>query len=116
MNVVDEYLLKFETKKVDEINRLRKIVINMLPGCQEKIYYNMPTIFYKSKPIIVFDARKNHIGVYPYSGSVIPLVDELSGFQTSKGAIRETFDNLLKEETVKKIVLAKLGLIGLSID
>jgi len=71
MSVIDDYLQGISPPQRTELERIRAIAREMLPESEEVISYAMPAIKYKGKPIIGFAARKNHIGIYPFSGKVI---------------------------------------------
>ncbi len=80
----------------------------MLPGAEEVISYGMPTIKVKGKSIIGFDAHKNHIGIYPFSGHVINKINELDRYGQTKGAIRETLDDVMPKELIQKTINVRL--------
>ena len=64
----------------------------------------MPTLKYQGKPFLGFNAHKQHIGLYPYSGQVVEeLKDRLHGYGVSKGAIRVPLDQPISEELLKQI-------------
>jgi uncharacterized protein YdhG (YjbR/CyaY superfamily) len=111
MSVIDDYLKGMELKQKNELERIRKIALKKLPGAEEAISYGMPTIKLKGKSIIGFDAHKNHIGIYPYSGHVISEIEELKKYSTSAGAIREPLDDLLPEELIEKVIEVRLSQI-----
>ena len=72
----------------------------------------MPTLRYLGKPFLGFLSHKWHIGLYPYSGEVVErLKTELSDFQLAKGTIRVPLERPIAEETLKKIIDCRLGLI-----
>ena len=75
MSVIDEFFDKIEPEKRAELERLRGIVRAMLPEADETISYGMPTMKYHHKPVLGFNALKDHVGIYPFSGHVI------SGYQ-----------------------------------
>ncbi len=68
----------------------------------------MPTIKYKGIAILGFDARKKHIGIYPFSGQIISKIEELKGYATTKGAIQEKLDNPLPNKLIEKIIRERL--------
>jgi uncharacterized protein YdhG (YjbR/CyaY superfamily) len=55
-------------KTRERAQRIRTLAKQAVPGAEEAITYGMPTLKYKGKPFLGFDAHKNHIGIYPYSG------------------------------------------------
>ena len=108
MSLIDEYLKNINPSQRTELERIRSIALEMLPGSTEAISYKMPTIKYKGESIIGFDARKNHIGIYTFSGSVIKTIKELEKYDQSKGALREKLDDLLPKELIQKIISVRL--------
>jgi uncharacterized protein YdhG (YjbR/CyaY superfamily) len=84
----------------------------VVPSAEEAIVYGMPTLKYKGKPFLGFDAHKNHIGIYPYSGHVIEaLKDELRGFQSTKGAIHVPLDSPISKSVLRKVINHRLNAI-----
>jgi uncharacterized protein YdhG (YjbR/CyaY superfamily) len=108
MSVIDDYLKNINSVQRSELERIRSIALDSLPGAEELISYGMPTIAYKGKSIIGFDAHKNHIGIYPYSGSVISQIRELDRYDKSVGAVREKMDDLMPKELIQKIIYVRL--------
>ncbi len=108
MTVIDDYIKPFDSALRQELERLRSIAKKLLPGCEETISYGMPTIKYKGKSILGFYVHKNHIGIYPFSGSVISTIKELENYGTTKGAIHEKFDQPLPDALVEKIIRARM--------
>ena len=109
MTVIDDYLTKVEPSKRKELERIRTLAKKSVPSAEEAIVYGMPTLTYQGKPFLGFDARKNHIGIYPYSGQVIEdLKDQLHEYGFSKGAIRVPLDHPISEEMLKQIIHLRL--------
>jgi uncharacterized protein YdhG (YjbR/CyaY superfamily) len=108
MSVVDDYLHKVDPVQKTELERIRAIALEMLPGAEEVIAYGMPTIRYNGKSIIGFDARKGYIGIYPFSGHVISEIKELDKYGQTKGAIHEKLNDLLPKELIQKIINVRL--------
>lgn len=108
MSVIDDYLANVHPAQRAELERIRAIAMSVIPEAQEVICYAMPTIKYKGQAVIGFDAHKNHIGIYPYSGRVIPGIKELNNYRTTKGAIREDLDRPLSKALIERIIKARL--------
>jgi uncharacterized protein YdhG (YjbR/CyaY superfamily) len=108
MSVIDNYLNNINPTQRAELERIRTIALEMLPGAEEAISYGMPAISYKGKAIIGFDAHKNHIGIYPFSGHVIQEIRELDSYDKTPGAIREKLDDLLPKELIQKMISVRL--------
>jgi len=112
MSVIDDYFLGVSPEYRAELERIRAIANEMLPGGQEVIFYGMPTIKLKGKAIISFNAHKNHIGIYPCSGHVISKIKELESYDTSAGTVRESLKKLLPKSLIQKIIQEKLNQIA----
>jgi uncharacterized protein YdhG (YjbR/CyaY superfamily) len=109
MTVIDDYLTNVEPSKRQELERIRTLAKETVPGAEEAIVYGMPTLTYQGKPFLGFNAHKQHIGIYPYSGQVIEtLKDQLQGYGFSKGAIRVPLDQPISEELLKYIIHERL--------
>lgn len=112
MSLIDDYLKKIEPSKRKELQRIRVLAKEIVPDAEEMISYNMPTLKFAGKAFLGFDAHADHIGIYPYSGKVIPqLKDELSKFAVSKGAIRIPLDRPISKRLLKLIVTCRLKMI-----
>jgi uncharacterized protein YdhG (YjbR/CyaY superfamily) len=106
---VDDYLQTIEASKRAELERIRTLAKKIVPGAQEAIMYGMPTLKYQGKPFLGFDAHKQHIGIYPYSGEVIEtLKGQLHAFGLSKGAIRVPLEHPIPESTLRQVIDCRL--------
>ncbi|GCE15683.1 hypothetical protein KTT_55420 [Tengunoibacter tsumagoiensis] len=109
MTAIDDYLTTVEPSKRKELDRIRALAKQTVPDAEEAIVYGMPTLKYRNKPLLGFAARKNHIGIYPYSGQVIEtLQDQLQDYSSSKGAIRIPLDRPISEEMLQQIIHLRL--------
>lgn len=112
MSVIDDYLNNVNPAQRTELERIRSIAKAMLPNAEEVISYGMPTIKYKGKSVLGFDAHKNHIGIYPYSGRIISTIKELEEYNTTKGAIRENINKPMPKSLIEKIIRERLKQIS----
>ena len=93
---VDEYILSQEEGIRDQLQSVRKVLINSLPDAAEKISWSMPT-YWNGHNIIHFAANKKHIGLYPGPEAVAFFAEKLdqAGCKYSKGSIQIPYsDNL----------------------
>ena len=112
MSVIDDYLQQFDPPIRAELERIRSITTTLLSEHEEVISYGMPTIKHHGKPILGFDAHKHHIGIYPYSGSVISQIPELKEYETTKSAIHEEPGHCLPDSLIEKIIQTRLKQAG----
>jgi uncharacterized protein YdhG (YjbR/CyaY superfamily) len=108
MSVIDDYLKNTNSVQRAELERIRAIALEMIPSAEETISYGMPTIKYKGKSIIGFDARKNYIGIYPFSGSIISKIRELNNHVQTKGSLHEELDDPLTKDLIQQIIKIRL--------
>ena len=112
MSLIDDYLEKVEPSKRRQLERIRTLAKKIVPAAEETISYNMPTLKYEGKAFLGFDAHADHIGIYPYSGKVIPqLKDELRTYSVSKGAIRVPLDRPISERLLRLVITCRLEAI-----
>lgn len=107
MTIIDSYLEKIEPAKRKQLIRIRKIAKQVVPEAKETISYGMPTLKYKGKPFLGFNAHTNHLGLYPYGGEEIEVFKErLTGYEYgfSAGAIRVPYDKPFPENLLKQII------------
>jgi uncharacterized protein YdhG (YjbR/CyaY superfamily) len=113
MTVIDEYLARFDSSTRKELERIRNIGLKYIPDAEEVISYAMPTIKSNGKSVLGFDAHKEHIGIYPYSGQVpAALADKLGSYGYSKGAIRVPYGQPISEDLLKLIIVRRLDEIA----
>ena len=112
MSSIDDYLKPLEPSVRKELNLIRAVTKNILPGCEETISYGIPTLKYKGKSILGFYAHKNHIGIYPFSGSIILRIKELDDYGGTKSAVHEKLEQPIPEALIEKLVRERLKQAG----
>lgn len=70
MSPVEAYLANISEDQRSEYARIKAIATELLPDYDEIISYGIPTIKYKDKVVFHFGAFKNHMSLFPGSGSV----------------------------------------------
>jgi uncharacterized protein YdhG (YjbR/CyaY superfamily) len=105
---IDEYIATFpeETQKILEV--LRATIKAAAPGAEEKISYQMPTLFLKGN-LVHYAAYKNHIGFYPTPGGIQAFEHELSIYKGAKGSVQFPIDKPLPLELISKIVMFRVA-------
>lgn len=110
---VDEYLAALEQPKRATLERLRRTILEIVPGAEQCISYGMPAFRVDGKVVAGFAAFKNHLSYFPHSGSVLPeLADELVGFTTTKGALQFGIDKPLPKALVRKLIAVRRRQLG----
>lgn len=71
-----------------------------LPAAEERISYGMPA-FWQGQVLVYFGANRNFLGFYPTAAPIIAFADQLTPYQTSKGAIQFPYDQPLPVDLIK---------------
>jgi uncharacterized protein YdhG (YjbR/CyaY superfamily) len=101
---VDEYLKNITPEQRAEFDRVQKILNEFEPSVEQVISYGIPTFKYKGKYLLYFGAFKNHMSLFPGSGFIDDMKDELSEFKVAKGTIQFNESKPVPEEVILKIL------------
>ncbi len=110
MSVIDEYLRSVDQPQRTELERIRRLVKQLVPDAEEVIAYGMPVFKFNKKYLIGFAPFKDHMSLFPGPESIAHLKDELnkSKLKLSKGTIQFTLDNPISDKLIEKIVKDRL--------
>ena len=93
---------------------MRKRILEIVPEAQEVVSYGMPAFKVNGSVVAGLMAAKNHVGFYPFSGSVLPdLSDELKDFSRTKSALHVPIDKPLSKALLRKLILARISQISI---
>ena len=99
---VDEYIRKFPVDVQAICQKIRETIRSVAPEAVERMSYGLAT-FYQGENLIHFGVMKRHIGLYPGADGVAAFTDRLSGYQTSKGAIRFPLEAPIPYDLIRDI-------------
>ncbi len=106
---VENYLANVPEKARGALERLRKLVKEIVPDADEVISYQIPTFRYNGRMLVAYAAWRNHISLYVMSLSVMDAFrEELKSFDTEKSTIHFSFEQPLPSALVNKIVNARI--------
>jgi uncharacterized protein YdhG (YjbR/CyaY superfamily) len=112
---VDRYLADLEAPKRSTLEVLRASILEVVPEAEQCISYGVPAFKVSGKTVAGFAAFKNHLSYLPHSGSVLStLADDLTGYETSKGALRFAIDQPPPKHLVERLVTARMRELGLA--
>lgn len=110
--MINDYLKTVEPAKRKALQRIRTLAKEVVPEAEEAIVYGMPALKFLGKPFLGFDAHKNHIGIYPFSGRVFETIaDQLHGYKRTKGALHVPLDKPIPKSVLQTIIGARLRAI-----
>jgi uncharacterized protein YdhG (YjbR/CyaY superfamily) len=106
---VDAYIAALPSDQREALTSLRARLKALLPNHLETMSYAMPGFRLpgpKGKMVIGYAAFAKHLGLYPHSGTVIPLID-CTPFKTSKSGVLFTPDTPLPDALLCLILQAR---------
>ena len=109
MSDTDAYLAALPEDQRRALSDLRETLRALLPDHLEVMSYAMPGFRQpgpKGRMVAGYAAFARHLGLYPHSGSVIPLID-CTPFKTSKSGVLFTPARPLPADLVARIVAAR---------
>ena len=111
---VDAYLAGVEEPKRSTLEAVRASIRSVVPEAEEGLSYGMPAFRVGGKVVAGFAAFEHHLAYLPHSGEVLSaLGDELTGYEQTKGSLHFAVDEPLPDDLVRRLVEAKLALLGL---
>ncbi|MFJ2619563.1 iron chaperone [Glutamicibacter sp. NPDC087344] len=108
IQTVQEYFSAVEPGFRAELERIRELVMDLVPGLEETLSYSMPTLKYKGRALVYFTASKKHLSFYPSSWAIEELAERLTDYKTTVHAIQFTPAHPLPAELIKDLVLAHM--------
>lgn len=108
-SAVDAYIAALPPDQRDALTDLRTRLNALLPDHLETMSYAMPGLRQtgpKGKMVIGYAAFAKHLGLYPHSGSVIPLID-CAPFKTSKSGVLFTPERPLPDALLHQIIAVR---------
>ncbi|MFM7064010.1 MAG: iron chaperone [Actinomycetes bacterium] len=103
---VDEYLAGVDEPERSALERVRRIVHSVVPGGEEVISYQLPTITHHGM-VAAFARNKNFCSLY-VAYTLAQFRDRLDGFSMTKSAVHFTPEQLLPEQVVVDICRARV--------
>jgi uncharacterized protein YdhG (YjbR/CyaY superfamily) len=88
---------------------MRRRILEIVPNAEEVVSYGMPAFKLDGNIVAGILSNKNHIGYYPFSGSVLHLFEkELSSFKTTKSALHIPIGMPLSKTLLTKLIKARI--------
>ena len=108
---VVHYYAQLRSEHAKTMKEMRVRILKEVPKAQEIMKYGMPTFILNGNEVAGLMAHKNHIGYYPYSGSVLKnFPDLLKKYKITKGALQIPLGEVLPQSTIKKLIKTRIAL------
>ena len=85
---INEYIASFPPEVEERLELVRQAVLSRVPGAEETISYQIPTIKVDGKYLLYFAGWKNHIALYPVPEFDGALEREVAPYRAAKGTLR----------------------------
>jgi len=107
---IDEYLSDLPRDQRTALEGIRRAIKAAVPRGEECISYGVPAFRLDGRVLVGFGAASKHCTFFPMSGTITAAHEaELSGYETSKGAIRFQPGSPLPAALVRKLVRWRLA-------
>ena len=105
---VDDYISGFPEEVREILEEIRVLIKNLAPEAKEMLSYGIPTFKLAGENLVHYAAYKAHIGFYPTPSGINKFAEELSVYETSKGAVKFPLDKDIPYDLIKKITLFRI--------
>jgi uncharacterized protein YdhG (YjbR/CyaY superfamily) len=114
-DAVESYIAGVAEPAHTRLRELHKTIRGAAPKeAVEVISYGMPA-FALGQPFFGFAAFKKHIGVFPFSGSILQeFASELRAYRQTKGSLHLPFDKPIPRDLIVRLVKARIARLHLS--
>jgi uncharacterized protein YdhG (YjbR/CyaY superfamily) len=85
---------------------IRRTMHEAVPGADEAIKYDMPTLTLDGRSVVHVAAWKHHIGLYPLPDGDPALTAELAPYDTGKGTARFPLDQPIPISLIGRLTSA----------
>ena len=101
---IDEYVRTFPPEVQENLQKLRKLIHEIVPEAKEAIAYGIPTFTLDGENLVHFAGFEHHIGFYPTPSGIEAFREELSPYKHAKGSVQFPLDKPLPYDLVRRIV------------
>ena len=110
---IDAYLAKLDEPKRSTLEALRQTILSIIPEAEQGLSYGVPVFKLSGKNVAGFSAAKAHLSYLPHSGNVTSTIaNDLTAYETSKGALKFAVDTPLPKKIVKLLIQARRAELG----
>ncbi|GAA1767634.1 iron chaperone [Agromyces humatus] len=117
MGTVTDYLAAREGENRTALEHVIAVARELAPDVTEGESYGMPALLYRGKGFVAVLEAKAHLGLYPFSGQVLPgLAAELGEFTWSPGALQFTAAHPVPDDLLRRILAERKAQIDARLD
>lgn len=107
---IDEYLTALDDERRAPLDALRRTIRSIVPRAEECISYGLPAFRLDGTVLAGFAATADGYSYYPFSSATLQtLSGELSGYATTKGALKVGAAERLPVALVRKLLKTRIA-------
>ena len=101
---IKEYIEGFEPSVQAYLLEMRRIIMDTIPDCTEKIAWGAPA-YYLNGYLLQIAANKKHLGFYTSPGTLEEFREDLAVYKTiKKNTVQFPYDTKLPEALIRKMI------------
>lgn len=104
MNIWEHYLSTLDEKRSKLVLETLYKAQSLVPVAELAMPYGVPGLKFKNKNLIAVAAHKTHLGIYPFSPTIVKEIIKTEDLEFSEGTLRFQFECPPTNQQIKKII------------
>lgn len=109
---VDDYLATLDPAARVAVSRIRAIVHEQVPDCEERVSYGVAGFRRSGRPFAYAGGFAEHVSVYPVPDLPEPWATQAARHRAGKGTLRFPLAEPLPEDLIREVVSALAARVG----
>jgi uncharacterized protein YdhG (YjbR/CyaY superfamily) len=102
--LIDEYIAIFPNDVQEILQKIRKIIKEIVPEAEEAISYGIPTFKMHGTYVIYFAGFKNHVSLYPIPQVSESFKNQIAKHIKGKGTVQFPLEKPIPYDLIKQFV------------
>jgi uncharacterized protein YdhG (YjbR/CyaY superfamily) len=100
---IDEYIASKPGEVQPTLEKVRQTLRKAVPGADEAISYEIPTLMLDGRYVVYFAAWKHHLSIYPIPETDEDFEKELAPYRAAKGTLKFPFGEPIPYELIERV-------------
>ena len=101
---IDDYVAGFPVDVRAILQEIRRVAHAAVPGMEETIKYQMPTLTLDGTSLVHFAGWKHHVSLYPEPAADEALERELDPYRAGRGTLKFPLDQPIPYALIGRVV------------
>lgn len=101
---IDDYLAGQPPEVREVLEEIRRVAHAAVPGAEETIKYQMPTLVLGGRSLVHFAGWKRHVSLYPEPGPGGGLERDLDPYRAGRGTLKFRLDEPIPYALIGRVV------------